>query len=100
MQNADSVTVYIPIESAGLLPDFLKPSENLFAGQLCTPQNSAQDIIIKGKSNFTFDNSNPQSVSQSLKTLKQKHRCYAVMSIDEKLYGVVTDLQHIKISAR
>ena len=99
MQNADSVTVYIPIESAGLLPGFLKPSENLFAGQLCTPQNSAQDIIIKGESNFTFDNSNPQSVSQSLKTLKQKHRCYAVMSIDEKFYGV-TDLQHIKISAR
>lgn len=99
MQNADSVTVYIPIESAGLFPGFLKPSENLFAGQLCTPQNSAQDVIIKGESNFTFDNSNPQSVSQSLKTLKQKHRCYAVMSIDEKLYGV-TDLQHIKISAR
>lgn len=99
MQNADSVTVYIPIESAGLLPGFLKPSENLFAGQLCTPQNSAQDIIIKGESNFTFDNSNSQSVSQSLKTLKLKHRCYAVMSIDEKLYGV-TDLQHIKISAR
>lgn len=99
MVNADSVTVYISIESAELLPDFLKPSENLFAGQLSTPQNSAQDFIIKGECNFTFDNSSQQSVSQSLKTLKQNHRCYAVMSIDEKLYGIA-DLQHIKISAR
>ena len=110
----DNSRVYAAADNvqAGLLAFKPQPQEDnsLSFGQLrdinpdvcgwLTLDGTAIDYpVVQGESNFTFDNSNPQSVSQSLKTLKQKHRCYAVMSIDEKLYGV-TDLQHIKISAR
>lgn len=100
MQNSDCVTVYVSLDSLELLPDgLIYPSKSCQPGQLATPQNSSQDIIIKDECDFIFDNSTEQSVSQSLKTLKQMHRCYVVMSIDKKLYGI-PDLQHIKISAR
>lgn len=81
-QNADSVTVYIPLDS-------------LFDIQY----SAAKDIIVKGNCSFRFDNSSQQSISASLKVLRDMCTCYTIMSIDKKTYGR-KQLQHIKISAR
>lgn len=83
-QNADSVTVYIPLGSI--------TAENV-------PETAAKDIIVEGECNFTFDNSNEQTASQSLKKLRATCKIHTVMSVDRKLYGS-KNLQHVKISAR
>lgn len=95
-QNADSVTVYIPLDSLMLTAnENTQPSLHL----LPNPQTASKDIIVKGECNFTFDNFSQQTVSESLKQLRSEHQIYTVMSIDRKLYGS-RNLQHIKISAR
>ncbi len=99
-RNADSVTVYITLKSMMLTPcESLLPSENLLPSAETAPQNASNDIIVKGECDFVFDNSSEQTVSQSLKRLREKYCIYTVMSIDRKLYGS-ENLQHVKISAK
>ena len=89
LQNADGIIVYIFVEG---LDDELK-------SVLESRRNAAQDVIVKGECNFTFDNSTPQTAAQSLKTLNADFDVHTVMSIDKLLYGS-PDLQHFKLSAR
>ena len=89
LQNADGIIVYIFVEG---LDDELK-------SVLESRRNAAQDVIVKGECNFTFDNSTPQTAAQSLKTLNAEYDVHTVMSIDKLLYGS-PDLQHFKLSAR
>ncbi len=99
-QNADSVTVYIPLDSMQLEPGGnVLPSDYLLPSSETVPKNASKDIIVKGECNFTFDNSSQQTASQSLRRLREEYQTYTVMSIDRKLYGS-KNLQHIKISAR
>jgi hypothetical protein len=99
-QNADSVTVYIPADYSVITPDEIYvPSDSLLANADIAPQIASKDIIVKGKCNIVFDNSNDKTVSESLKKLRSEYQFYTVMSIDRKLYGS-KNLQHIKISAR
>ncbi len=100
MQNADGIVIYIPSNALVLAPNnFLFPSDSLFLNADISPLCPSQDIIIKGECNFTFDNSNDRSVSESLKQLRNKYDIHTVMSIDRLLYGPA-DMQHIKVSAR
>ena len=89
LQNADGIIVYIFVEG---LDDELK-------SVLESRRNAAQDVIVKGECNFTFDNSTPQAAAQSLKTLNAEYDVHTIMSIDRLLYGS-PDLQHFKLSAR
>ena len=89
LQNADGIIVYIFVEG---LDDELK-------SVLESRRNAAQDVIVKGECNFTFDNSTPQTAAQSLKTLNAEYDVHTVMSIDKLLYGS-PDLQHFKLSVR
>lgn len=100
MQNADSVTIYIPANCMVISPsNNYYPSIDFFANAETVPNQAAQDIIVKGECNFTFNNTNQQSVSESLREFAKSNRYHTVMSIDRKLYGS-KNLQHIKISAR
>ena len=89
LQNADGITVYI----------FVKDIDDDLKHTLETRRNAAQDIIVRGECNFTFDNSTPQAAAQSLKTLNAEYDVHTVMHIDKLLYGS-PDLQHFKLSAR
>ena len=89
LQNADGITVYI----------FIKDIDEELKHALETRRKAAQDVIVKGKCNFTFDNSTPQTAAQSLKTLNADYNVHTVMHIDKLLYGS-PDMQHFKISAR
>lgn len=89
LQNADGIIVYIFVEG---LDDELK-------SVLESRRNAAQDVIVKGECNFTFDNSTPQTAAQSLKTLNAEYDVHTIMSIDRLLYGS-PDLQHFKLSVR
>lgn len=100
MTDADGIIVYIPAKALVLAPNsFLFPCNQLFLNADISPHNPSQDIIIKGECNFTFDNSNDRSVSESLKQLRNEYDIHTVMSIDRLLYGSA-DMQHIKVSAR
>lgn len=100
MQNADSVTIYIPADCMVIAPsNNYYPADYLFPNVETAPNKAAQDIIVKGECNFTFDNTNQQSVSESLREFAKNNSYHTVMSIDCKLYGS-KNLQHIKISAR
>lgn len=100
MQNADGIFIYIPSNALVLAPNnFLFPSDSLLLSADISPLCPSQDIIVKGECNFIFDNSSDRSVSESLKTLRDKYEIHTVMSIDRLLYGSA-DMQHIKISAR
>ena len=80
MTVSDSVSLYIPKSS---MPDVLKFREG-------------KDLIVKGKSNFEFDNMNAQSISQSLKELRKRYRVVMVSVVDEKFYGREA-MQHIEL---
>lgn len=100
MQNADSVTVYIPLDSVFVVPSKnLLPGKSLLPNAENVPKLATKDIVVKGECNFVFDNSSQQSVSESLKKLREQYDYFTVMSIDRKLYGS-ENLQHVKISAR
>lgn len=89
MTSADGVVVYI----------FLKDADEELQALLTARKNAAEDLIVKGECPFTFDNSTPQSASQSLKTLHAEYDVHTVMSLDRLLYGS-RELQHFKLSAR
>jgi len=89
LQNADGITVYV------LKKDISAELETALRAR----KKAAQDIIIKGECNFTFDNSTQQKVSESLRALNADNDTHTIMSIDRLLYGS-EDLQHYKFSAR
>lgn len=61
------------------------------------PKTAAKDIIVKGSCAFTFDNTSPKTVSESLKALRASADIFTVRSIDDKRYGF--SLRHIKVVA-
>ena len=89
LTSADGVTVYVFAQDIG---DELKTL-------LTTRKFAAQDLIVNGECHFTFDNSTPQSVSESLRTFNATIDGHTVMSVDKLLYGSL-QLQHFKFSAR
>lgn len=89
LQNADGITVY----------SFVKDMSDELITVLKSRRNAAQDLIVKGECNFTFDNSAPQSASASLKQLNADYDVHTIMNIDRLLYGS-DELKHFKISAR
>lgn len=89
MTSADGVTVYI----------FADDTSEAVKAVLTARKTAAQDMIVKGECQFTFDNSTPQRLSESLKQLNAEYDVHTVMSIDKLLYGSKR-LQHFKLSAR
>lgn len=82
LQDANGITVYV--------------FEKDLDGDL---RAAAQDLIVKGECDFTFDNSTPQKASESLRELNSRFEAHTVMSVDRLLYGS-EELRHYKISAR
>lgn len=89
ISSADGVVLYI----------FKKDISAALVALLIARKQAAQDIIVRGECNFAFDNSTPQSASQSLKTFNAAYDAHTVMSYDKLLYGS-PELQHFKLSAR
>ena len=100
MQNADGITVYIPLDCLVITPDnTLYPAIDLFPGKLNVPNRPAQDMIVKGECDFVFDNTDQKSVSESMKKFNGSYKVHTIMSVDIKDYGSKS-LQHIKISGK
>ena len=79
-RRSDTVTVYIP-------PDYKHLS----------PEKSDRDMIVKGECNFTFDNTDEKSASESMKEFRKKHKFFTVKGIEPKIYG--NNTSHIKVVA-
>lgn len=79
-RRSDTVTVYIP-------PEYK---------HLC-PENSDRDMIVKGKCDFVFDNTDEKTVSDSMREFWKRHEFFTVKEIVQKLYGNSTS--HIKVVA-
>lgn len=100
LQNTDSVTVYIPLDCLVTTPDnILLPALDLFPGRLNLPQKPTKDMVVKGESDFIFDNTDQKSVSDSMKEFSKTVDYHTIMSVDVKDYGS-RHLQHIKISGK
>lgn len=78
LQTADSTTVY-------LYSDEIKPL------------TVAKDMLVRGLCDFDFDNTNQQTISESMKNFKNTYNAVTVMSIDDYMFG---NLPHIEISAK
>ena len=76
----DSITVQIPEKYAASAPRM--------------PQ---KDILVQGDCRFTFDNSNPATISASLRELRDGYKPATVVSADIRLYG--RGLRHIRVTA-
>lgn len=100
LQNADSVTVYIPLDSLIITPsNSLLPAKDIFPNMKIIPKKPSQDLFVKGYCDFDFDNKDQRSVSESMKEFSKDYEYHTIMSIDIKDYGAKR-LQHIKISGR
>lgn len=88
-QNADSVTVYI----------FAKDIPAALTARLKARRNAAEDMIVPGECSFTFDNSTPQSASQSLRAFTAAAEVHTVMKLEKLLCGS-PNLRHFKLTAR
>ncbi len=80
-ENAQGVTVYIPPKYKNL-----------------APENTDRDILVKGKCDFVFDNTDDRTVSESLREFRKQYEFFTVMSVESKLYGGGTS--HIKVVAK
>ncbi|MFR2137235.1 MAG: DUF6751 family protein [Pseudoruminococcus massiliensis] len=78
LQTADSTTIY-------LYSDDVKPL------------TVAKDMLVRGVCDFDFDNTNQQTISESMKNFKNTYNAVTVMSIDDYMFG---SLPHIEISAK
>ena len=78
--NADGVSVYVPPE----YQDFC-------------PENPISDMIVKGRCDFVFDNTDEKTVSESMREFRKQYRFFTVTAVERKLYGVGAD--HIKVVA-
>lgn len=84
LQSSDGVNIYIP-------------SENMH-GLLVTV---TKDILVQGNCDFEFDNSTQQTISESLKQFKKDYpQSVTVHTVDNKQYGNLPELSHIKLVAR
>lgn len=84
LSTADSVKVFIP---ASNLPGGIKFT-------------TGKDLIVKGIVEFEVDNTSQQSISVSLKTMKETYdRVVTVSVVDDKLYGSPR-MQHIQLSCK
>lgn len=84
LSTADAVRIFIPVES---LPGGIK----LTAGK---------DWIVKGIVDDEIDNTSNQTISASLKALKDTYdRVVTVSVVDDKLYGSPR-MQHIQLSCK
>ncbi len=84
LQSSDGVNIYIPSEN---IPDI--------------QVTVTKDILVQGNCDFKFDNSTQQTVSESLKQLKKDYPKYVtVHTVDNKQYGNLPGLSHIKLVAR
>ena len=84
MTTVEGVKVFIPAENL--------PSELKF--------NAGKDIIVKGITNFEFDNTSQQTISTSLKTLKETHdKVLTVSIVDDKLYGSPW-MRHVQLGCK
>lgn len=78
LQTADSTTIY-------LYSDEIKPL------------TVSKDMLVKGFCDFEFDNTSPQTISESMKSFRNTYNFVTVMSIDNYMFG---GLPHIEISAK
>jgi len=84
LTTADSVKIFIPAEN---LPEGIKFT-------------TGKDLIVKGIVDFEIDNTSQQTISASLKTLKENFdTVVTVMVVDKKLYGSPR-MQHIQLSCK
>ena len=84
MTTIEGVKVFIPAEH---LPDGLK-------------FNAGKDIVVKGIIDFEFDNTSQQTISNSLKSLKEQYDKVLTMSIvDEKMYGSPW-MRHVQLGCK
>ena len=78
LQTADSTTVYLYSDKV-------------------VPDSPTKDMLVKGKCDFVFDNTSPQTISESKKRFDTEHSHVTVMSIDRYMFG---GLPHIEVSAK
>lgn len=84
LTTADSVKMFIPGVN---LPDGIKFT-------------TGKDLIVKGLVDFEVDNTSPQTISASLKIMKDTYdRVVTVSVVDDKLYGSPS-MQHVQISCK
>ena len=84
MTTIEGVKVFIPAEH---LPDGLK-------------FNAGKDIVVKGITDFEFDNTSQQTISASLKTLKEQNdKVLTVSIVDEKMYGSPW-MRHVQLGCK
>lgn len=78
LASADSTTVYLYDDAV-------------------VPATPTKDMLVKGVCAFAFDNTSPQTVSQSMRMFTAQYSPVTVMSVDNMMFG---GLPHIEISAR
>lgn len=81
--KSDTVTVYIPSEYSAF-----------------APKSTDRDMVVKGKCDFVFDNTDDKTVSESMREFRKQHKCFTVKEIDSKLYIYSSNVSHIKVVAR
>ena len=82
--NADAVRLFIP---AANLPGGIKFT-------------AGKDLIVKGIIDYEIDNTSQQTISASLKTMRETYDRVATVSVvDDKLYGSPR-MQHIQLSCK
>ena len=82
LTNADRISIHIPISSAEEL-------------EITT----SKDLVVKGISEFEFDNTDQRTQSESLRSLKETHDVFTISAFDPKLYGSKR-LQHYELSCK
>lgn len=58
-----------------------------------------KDLIVKGICETLIDNTSPQTISQSIKALRQAHKVLTVMTADEKKIGS-KDMWHYELGCK
>jgi hypothetical protein len=84
LTTADSVKIFIPVKNMPFRVKF----------------TTGKDLVIKGITEFEFDNTSQQTISASLATLKASYdRVVTISVVDNKTYGSPS-MQHYKISCK
>lgn len=80
LANVSSVQIFIPY----------KTDMNFTKGK---------DLIVKGACNAEIDNTSQQTISQSIKALRESHKVLTLMTVDEKKYGS-KDMWHYELGCK
>jgi len=84
LTSIETVKVFIPAEN--------RPSKLKF--------NAGKDIIVKGITKKEFDNTSQQTISNSLKTLKEQNdKVLTVSIVDKKMYGSPW-MRHVQLGCK